>query len=183
MKLTRNRMRLGLLRKGKVFLTLPLSTKLLYMEAYVLLGWARILKLLPFSKVAPSLGEYMKETPYTIVEEASPILIHVSRAVRTMSRFTLWESRCLVMAIAAMKMLERRGISSTLYMGTAKEEDGRLVAHAWLRSGNKTLTGAEGKERYAIVGMFANEAVKASEVKTRGVCHPPQYDKNNKKVP
>ena len=39
-----------------------------------------------------------------------------------MSRYTFWESQCLVKAIAGMKMLERRHIESTLYLGTAKDE-------------------------------------------------------------
>ena len=42
-----------------------------------------------------------------------------------MSRYTFWESQCLVKAIAAMKMLERRQIESTLYLGTAKDENGK----------------------------------------------------------
>ena len=52
-----------------------------------------------------------------------------------MSKYTFWESQCLVKAIAGMKMLERRQIESTLYLGTAKDELGKLIAHAWLRSG------------------------------------------------
>ena len=52
-----------------------------------------------------------------------------------MSRYTFWESQCLVKAIAGMKMLEKRNIESTLYLGTAKDEKGELIAHAWLRSG------------------------------------------------
>ena len=41
-------------------------------------------------------------------------------------------------------MLERRKIESTLYLGTAKDEDGKMVAHAWLRSGPFTLLGRKG---------------------------------------
>ncbi len=102
-------------------------------------------------------------------EEQLQIQVTVSRAVRTMSKYTLWESRCLVMAIAAMTMLAKRGISSTLYMGTAREADGRLTAHAWLRSGNRIWTGAEGMERYTVVGQFANYANKASGVNKQRV--------------
>ena len=38
--------------------------KLLIIEAFFLLGWARILKAIPFAKVAPSLGEHMGETSF-----------------------------------------------------------------------------------------------------------------------
>ncbi|GIQ69781.1 hypothetical protein XYCOK13_26050 [Xylanibacillus composti] len=141
--------------KMRTFLSLPMRQKLLYIEAFYFLGWARVFKMLPFSKVAPALGVYMQETPYTYEDAHVPVIVDVSRAVRTMSRYTWWESRCLVMAIAAMKMLERRGVACTLYMGTAKDENGRMIAHAWLRSGRRTLTGAEGKERFTVVGKFA----------------------------
>ena len=43
-------------------------------------------------------------------------------AIHIMSRYTFWESQCLVKAIAGMKMLEKRQIESTLYLGTAKDE-------------------------------------------------------------
>ena len=54
-----------------------------------------------------------------------------------------------------MKMLERRKIESTLYLGTGKDEDGSFAAHAWLRSGPYYVTGANGMERYTVVGKFA----------------------------
>jgi hypothetical protein len=74
-----------------------------------------------------------------------------------MSKYTFWESQCLVKAIAAMKMLEKRNIDSTLYLGTARDESGELVAHAWLRSGPYFVTGSEGKEKYTVVGKFAKK--------------------------
>ena len=68
-------------------------------------------------------------------------LSNISQAIHIMSRYTFWESQCLVKAIAAMKMLERRQIESTLYLGTAKDENGKLIAHAWLRSGPFYING------------------------------------------
>ena len=63
-------------------------------------------------------------------------------------------------AIAAMKMLERRKIESTLYLGTAKDENGKMIAHAWLRSGPFYITGFEEMERFTVVGKFAKESEK-----------------------
>ena len=57
-----------------------------------------------------------------------------------------------------MKMLERRQIESTLYLGTAKDESGKLIAHAWLRSGPFYITGAEGMEKFTVVSKFAKSA-------------------------
>lgn len=119
------------------------------------LGWARILKSVPFSKVAPSLGDHMNETSFTHNELHKETLKNVSQAIHIMSRYTFWESQCLVKAMAGMKMLERRKIESTLYLGTAKDESGKLIAHAWLRSGPIYVTGSEGMEKFTVVGTFA----------------------------
>lgn len=144
-------------KKVRRLMSYPSDMKRMFVEAYFYLAWGRVLKLLPFSKVAPSLGEHMKETPYTGYTEQDLLLLRkISKAVHTMSRVTWWESQCLVKAIAAMKMLERRGIPSTLYLGSGRDDKGQMVAHAWLRSGSYILTGKEGHERYAVVGIFGN---------------------------
>ena len=79
--------------------------------------------------------------PFTYNESNRKILKQISNAIDIMSKYTFWESQCLVRAIAGMKMLERRNIESTLYLGTAKDESGKLIAHAWLRSGPFYITG------------------------------------------
>ncbi|MEH7226488.1 lasso peptide biosynthesis B2 protein [Bacillus sp. JJ1566] len=144
-----------IIKKVLIFLLLNYKTKLLFIEAFFLLAWARILKAIPFSKVAPSLGEPMQETSYKRVYENNKNLKNISNAIHIMSRYTFWESQCLVKAIAAMKMLERRNIDCTLYLGTARDEFGKMIAHAWLRSGSFYVTGAEGMEKFTVVGKFA----------------------------
>ena len=145
------------LKRVKIFLLLDTKIKLLFVEAFILLGWARMLKNKSFSKVAPSLGEQMKETSYSVDDSNRKLLMQVSQTVNIMSRYTIWESQCLVKAIAAMKMLERRQIESTIYFGTAKDENGKMIAHAWLRSGTFYLTGAEVMERFVTVSKFAKK--------------------------
>ncbi|MED4534429.1 lasso peptide biosynthesis B2 protein [Metabacillus fastidiosus] len=145
-----------LLKKIKKFFSYPLEMKLLFLEAYLFLAWARILKLIPFSKVAPSLGIQLAET--SLSNKSNKDLInHISYAVRMMSRHTFWESMCLVQAIAAMKMLERRRIESTLYLGTARSRTGKMIAHAWLRSGSYYLTGVEEMHKFTVVNTFAKK--------------------------
>lgn len=146
---------MNVIKKIKTFFSLDVKTKLLFAEAFICLGWARILKAMPFSKIAPTLGIHMNETSLSYDESNKLILRDVSQAIDIMSRYTLWESMCLVRAIAAMRMLERRRIESTLYLGTAKDENGKLIAHAWLRSGPFYITGAEVMERFTVVGKFA----------------------------
>lgn len=146
---------MNILERARKIISLDAKTKLLFLEAYIYLGWARFLIYLPFTKIAPSLGIQMQETPSTIIQANQAGLNNVSRAIGIISNHTFWESKCLVKAIAGMKMLERRRIESTLYLGTAKDEDGELIAHAWLRSGPFYLTGAEVMDRFTVVGKFA----------------------------
>lgn len=153
---------MNLLKKIKTFLSLDMKTKCLFTEAFIFLGWARILKYFPFSKVAPLLGEQMNETSLSNEESNRVLIKQISQAVNMMSRHTFWESQCLVKAIAAMKMLERRQIESTLYLGTARDEEESMIAHAWLRSGPFYITGAEVMERFIVVGKFAKEIKKKS---------------------
>ncbi|RLQ96289.1 lasso peptide biosynthesis B2 protein [Falsibacillus albus] len=142
-------------KKFKIFWNTESIIKLLWVEAYFYLAFARVLKLLPFSKISPSLGTYMEETSHSPNDTDRKILSKVSNAVEMMSKYTFWESQCLVKAISAMKMLKRRNIESTLYLGMGKDDNGKLAAHAWLRSGPYFITGSQGKEKFTVVGMFA----------------------------
>ncbi|WP_226038125.1 lasso peptide biosynthesis B2 protein [Aquibacillus saliphilus] len=151
------------MRKFKTFLLLDRKLKLLLFESYFYLGWARILKSVPFSKVAPSLGIQMQETTTNNDFANKQLLSSVSQAIHMMSRYTFWESQCLVKAIAAMKMLEKRNVESTLYLGTAKDESGKLVAHAWLRSGSYYITGLEVMKQFTVVSKFAKNVYKEGE--------------------
>lgn len=143
------------MNKLKILWNTDRESRKLLVESYIYMAWARYLKSIPFSKVAPSLGLSMKETSIDPHRTNRKVLALVSQSIHTMSKYTFWESQCLVKAIAAMKMLEKRKIESTLYLGTGKDENGKLIAHAWLRSGPYYVTGAEGMERFTVVGKFA----------------------------
>lgn len=147
-----------LIRKCKAFFSLEWKTLLLFIEAAFYLGSVRIqLLYFPFSKISSSLGVAMKETEFAYIQQNHKILSNVNYAIDVMSRNTFWETKCLVRAIAAMKMLENRKISSTLYLGTAKDTAGKLIAHAWLRSGSLYVTGAEEMMKFTITGKFAKD--------------------------
>lgn len=52
-----------------------------------------------------------------------------------------WRSDCLLQAMAASMWLDRVGRSYKLNIGVRKNDAGELEAHAWLTSGNLTVTG------------------------------------------
>lgn len=137
------------------FFLLDRKTMLLFIEAYLYLGLARALIGLPFRKVEPFLGAHSQESSLTLDVKNKKAIIDVGNAVCIMSRYTLWESKCLIKAIAASKMLWRRRIESTIYLGTARGKNAELIAHAWLRSGPFYITGAEEMSKFTVVGKFA----------------------------
>lgn len=88
-------------------------------------------------------------------EESKAVYIYVASISRIVNRIcnkTSWESKCLVRALTAQKLLKRKGIHSTLYLGCGLK-DGKMVAHAWLRVGKMYVTGGDGSE-YSVVDKF-----------------------------
>jgi hypothetical protein len=130
--------------------------RLLLAEAVVLLGLARLAVLtLPFRWLVPAKAdESASDSPPGPDETQVASIGRVRWAVGTASRRTPWNSNCLAQALAARRMLGRRGIGSTLHLGVRKGERGRLEAHAWLRCGDLPVTGGHGHEGYAVVGSF-----------------------------
>lgn len=78
----------------------------------------------------------------------------VGYAVEHVCSRTSWESKCLVRALTAQRLLKRKHIDSTMYLGCRLEEKGEMVAHAWLRCGRLFVTGGNG-DGYAMVSKFA----------------------------
>ncbi|GGD73223.1 lasso peptide biosynthesis B2 protein [Paenibacillus nasutitermitis] len=151
-----------LLRILRILLRTDGRTLILYAEACLLLGYARCQLFRPFPRIAATLGEQTTETSQDYDPASIAVIRKVSHALHAASRHTPWESKCLVRAIAGMKMLERRGIDSTLYMGTAKDKTGQLIAHAWLRSGPVYITGADVMDRFTVVQKFAKRLTERS---------------------
>lgn len=76
----------------------------------------------------------------------------VSYAVDRVCSKTAWESKCLVRALTAQHLLKKKKIPSTMYLG-CKMEEGKMVAHAWLRVGGIYVSGGNG-EGYSVVDRF-----------------------------
>lgn len=100
-------------------------------------------------------GRNGEESPEKETREHYAYARLVSRHVNRVANKTQWESKCLVRALTARKLLMRKGITCTLYLGVGKDENGEMVAHAWLRSGEYFVTGGNGAD-YAMVAKFAS---------------------------
>lgn len=141
------------------FSRLSAAERRLAIEAAILLGLARAAVIaLPFRWVASVLGRQNNELESVGDSESTSMteIMRIAWTVKLISRYTPWRSNCLAKAVAGRLMLRRRQITSTLYFGMTKNSEGQLEAHAWLRSGNMTLTGGSNLDRYAIVAVFTD---------------------------
>lgn len=142
--------------KIRTFLRLPLARKLMLAEALMLSGYYRFKMLcMPFPALAKGLGMPEKESPWE--ENCGAKARQVGWAVGAVCRRTPWQSQCLVQALTARKMLQRRGISCTMYMGARRNDQGQAEAHAWLRSGKTFVVGGDGSRSYAITSVYCTE--------------------------
>jgi hypothetical protein len=71
----------------------------------------------------------------------------VAWAVRAASR-RIPEASCLTQALAGQIFLGMHGYDSQIHVGVAREEEGRLSAHAWLEVEGRILIGDHGLDRY-----------------------------------
>ncbi len=124
---------------------------LLFAEAWVFLAKARWLLLFrPFNKIVPML----KNDPAVSVEADNALLQLVKLSIARASVKSPWRTKCFEQALAARMMLGKRGIASRIYFGVKKNDDSALSAHAWLQSGNITVTGWQKITEYTVVATF-----------------------------
>lgn len=127
---------------------------ILFFEACIYLSFAKLLILFfPFKKIAALIGRSQVESPIEVMGSIiiKDIEISMIRAVK----YALFTSKCYDQALATTFMLKRRKISSTIYFGLHKEAE-QLLAHAWVRCGDKIVSGKLGYERFTPIAWFAS---------------------------
>lgn len=130
----------------------------LLLEALMWLCWAKLLLLLvPFRWVAPLLGKSQKESLPTLTSSERDLVLRVSWAVQSAASHVPLGFVCLPQAMAAKWMLRRRHLASTLYLGVARPDEVKFTAHAWLRAGDKILTGRAESRTHTAIATFAEE--------------------------
>jgi len=124
-----------------------------FTEALILLHAMKLtILIIPFKRIAGRIGKLQAETSASPVE--SKHVRDVEQAIRRASRYTIHQSKCYDQALTGKLMLKRRGLPSTLYFGLAKDSTNLLKAHAWVRCGNRIITGRAGAEGYTVIVCF-----------------------------
>ena len=139
------------------FFSHPARDRWFLIEALAWLWCAKLLLLIfPFRWIAPRLGKRV-ESPANIAESERHIAMRISWAVQAVARNVPLNLVCLPQAIAAKWMLRRRSIPSTLYFGICRGQTEELNAHAWLRSGDRILTGGAGSREHQVIAKFSDD--------------------------
>lgn len=147
-----------LVRKTKSFLKIPLRERLMFFEAYILSGIYRFaILVIPFKRLRKHIGKHRLESSREVPIENYKVARLVLMAVDRATIRTPWESKCLVRALTAQRMLKKRKIYTTLYLGVGKSIDNKMLAHAWLRCGQVIVTGGEVIQGFKEVAKFSNE--------------------------
>lgn len=132
------------------------TEKRLFLKVYISMFLIRpVIFLFPFKWYVHWLGVKNKETATTLIKEHQEYILLVKDTLRRIMRYHLFKPKCLAEAIVAKRMLNRKEIPSTLYMGVAKDQNNKMIAHAWLRCGDTIVTGKKGMEKYTVVSKFS----------------------------
>ena len=140
----------------------------LLLQVFALLGIAKLaLRLIPFRRLARSLGPLQTETPPTAPPDHLVQAQRIALAVARVSPHTPWTSNCFPQALVAKYWLRQRRIPATLYLGVAlnKSEPSaptEMEAHAWLRCGAFIVTGESGHARFTVVACFGDDGQRAA---------------------
>jgi len=136
-----------------VFLT---KNRTLTIKALAYSAVARVrVRFLSAQKLYPYMGIQGEETSSERLDpEQRKNASQVADKIKRVAVRTPWESRCLVQAMVAQRLLLQYDLPSTLYLGVGRDDAQKMVAHAWLRCGHRYICGGDGSP-YATVTTFA----------------------------
>jgi hypothetical protein len=138
------------------FLKIPFRIKFLAFEVFLELSLACLqLKSQEFKVLAKTLGESEKES---CKEEQviSDEIKFLKRLILRIAELLPWKCVCFPQAIAGQRILNKKKLPSTLYLGLKKDNE-EMSAHAWLRHQQYIVTGDNGIEDYTIINSFTHE--------------------------
>lgn len=136
------------------FWRLPLGRKRLLCEAVAGFIVIKFLsKVLPFRSLAGLFGRQGMNCPEDVGELPTEIL-EIRWAIRTAARSVPWGKKCLIQALTAKWMAHFRGYRTTFYLGVGRNDEQKLIYHAWLQYRGVALTGGKTDGVYRVLDSF-----------------------------
>lgn len=153
------------------FRKLTLQDKILIIKIFILTAIMRgVMLSISFKNIQKHIGELNKESSYYLSYNQQMIVKKISWNITRVSKYTPWESKCLVQSLVAQYLLYNKGIESTLYLGISRDNSSKFItiknddkkknnkqpnyiAHSWIRCGQFFVTGGNGND-FAVVAKF-----------------------------
>ena len=127
---------------------------LFFHSIFLLLIWKIKIVFLPMPAYVKSFGQKGEEESDTD-DTQDNIIRKVQSAIRRADSILPWKSKCLTEAVATKRLLKKFNLKSTLFLGVAKDESQKVIAHAWLKWGDRIISGERGHEKFTIVQKFS----------------------------
>jgi hypothetical protein len=94
-------------------------------------------------------------------EDQEARAIEIGNIVARVAARMPFRALCLQQALAVRRMLVRRSVPSTVYLGLARDAKMRAdpsageAAHAWVKTGDRIVSGDTALDRFVVVGAFS----------------------------
>ena len=82
-------------------------------------------------------------SPIALDNRQAALVDRVAFAIPRVAVRLPWRADCLVQALAAQRWLGRHGIAATITLGVPRDKPAEFEAHAWLKAGEKLVTGGD----------------------------------------
>ena len=125
------------------FIHLPFKEKLWMGEALFYLMWySFLIYMVPFRWWESRIGQKMQPlNEEELALEHQDKIRKIRASVLRSNKLIGGLGKCFAISLAIRRMLQKRGVDSTLYLGLRKEQSRRLMAHAWISCGKLLIYG------------------------------------------
>ncbi len=139
------------MQKIKALFRLSLNNKMLLIESAGLLCFYK----LSCTVLPPRyhFKQHLMKIETALVQDPA-LMGNISQSIERASRNLPWKSSCLLIALAARRMLIRRHIHNQLKIGVKKNSNNELKAHAWLLSNGSMVTGGSEDGDFHVIADF-----------------------------
>ena len=151
-----------MLKRIASFHALPLESRLLFLRAWLMLGWYRAaIQLVSFRRLSANLSHSaVPVAPAITTASQRELAALTGRLVARAAVWTPWNSTCLVQVLVLQRLLAARGIPGQFCLGASHSQEraqrgAELLAHAWLQCGDSIVNGADGHELFEVLSTYS----------------------------
>ena len=156
------------------FWRLPHREKLWLLCLFPYSGVVRLaLLIIPFRWLAPLLGvhHHNHQLSPLVPPHILQFAWRAGRIVTLATRYTPWQSKCLVQAVLVRTLFAVYNVPYALYLGVTLTKDAQkpMKAHAWVKVGPWIVIGREGHRQYTVVSAFVSPSTLQPSTLQKGV--------------